>query len=162
MESSCIKGFTQVITVDNILIPQRLRRYSTDNLQLCFWPVSSLDNDGISTLISRIESESWEMEYSIVRTDVSPLISGNSWTKGTYDFLKEKGFHQPILTADEFDSWIATILGNSLVQSSEALKQIRSQLHTFGFLLDFSEEFNLIIVDPQWLMNAFKSIFSFK
>jgi hypothetical protein len=121
--------------------------------------VSSLNNDGIQALMGSVERDALTMKFSLVRKDVADLIKGDVWKTQIAELYTKRALQHPILTTDQFNDWMKTLLAD---QSNSSLDQIRSQLHDFGYILDFSQQFNLVIVDPQWLMNAFKSIFSFK
>ena len=121
--------------------------------------MSSTNNTGVDELMKQITKEILDVEFSIVLSDVAQLIK--NWKEEIQKIIDKKSLNHPILTMDEFDHWMQDHLSQSS-QSPSSLNQIRNQLHNFGYIIDFSETFDLIILNPQWLMNAFKSIFSVK
>ena len=120
--------------------------------------MSSTKNKGVNELMKQITKEILDVEFSIVLSDVAQLIK--NWKEEIQKIMEKKSLNHPILEMSEFDQWIQDHLQMS--QSPSSLNQIRNQLHNFGYIIDFSATFDLIILNPQWLMNAFKSIFSFK
>lgn len=106
-----------------------------------------------------IAGQSIGMDFTIVRSDVSELLT--DWSNRVNILNKDRHLECPIIQVDEFDKWLDENLKMES-QSSSALKQVRTQLHNFGYILDFGETNGLVILDPTWMMNAFKSIFSFK
>ena len=65
----------------------------------------------------------------------------------------------PILSTEEFGKWIE---GKTRGSEEASVSSIRRQLHELGHIIDFSLEYDIIVLNPVWLADAFKSILSFK
>ena len=65
----------------------------------------------------------------------------------------------PVLSTKEFGEWIVKQLKDS---DKTSINSIRRQLHELGHIIDFSLEFNMVVMNPVWLADTFKSILSFK
>ena len=72
--------------------------------------------------------------------------------------MKEKS-SIPAMSRVEFEKWLAREIPGLDVNGCG---EIRKQLNTHGFIVDFSEELDLVIVEPQWLADIFRGVLSFK
>ena len=73
--------------------------------------------------------------------------------------LVKKNSSIPAMSQVEFEKWLAREIPGLDVNGCG---EIRKQLNTHGFIVDFSEELDLVIVEPQWLADIFRGVLSFK
>ena len=93
-----------------------------------------------------------------MRREVAELIDIKTWKKRTDLLIKQKS-SLPVISSAEFDKWLTEEVKDLQLSGAE---EIRRQLNTYGFIVDFSDEINLVIVEPQWLADMFKGVLSFQ
>jgi hypothetical protein len=89
------------------------------------------------------------MKIERIQTEIAEMIKNPSWQN-------KEAF--PILTTEEFNHFLRDHLKKPQLLD-EACEQMKRQLVNSGFLLDFHK---LVILQPQWLADSFKSIISSK
>lgn len=113
---------------------------------LVFWPVSCTKNWGIDQISFILKSFTWaspvEKKFISLTNEIISI---------------RKKLTVPIIDISELRSMI-----EKNYEKNIGLYQIRTQLHELGIILDFGDNFNKILIDPQWLSNLFRCVVSLK
>ena len=91
--------------------------------------------------------------FTLILDDLEDLIqSPEKWEER----MIEDFSNRPVVTTNGFNEWIRKFTKETPVETA------RKQLDELGYILDFSDHFDIIAMNPIWLADTFKSILSFK
>ena len=113
---------------------------------LSFWPVSCTKNQGIDNLCDLLPR--YALTSEVIQTEVLEIID---------TILKERET-QKVISLDIFDEWIM----KTLQIEKKDCELYHQQFQQWGYILKYPFLPNQVIIDPQWLADQFRSLFSFK
>jgi hypothetical protein len=95
----------------------------------------------------------FKTRFILIFDDLEDLIqSPEKWEER----MIEDFSNRPIVSTNVFNQWVRKFTKETPVEIA------RKQLDELGYILDFSDHFDIVVMNPIWLADTFKSILSFK
>lgn len=127
--------------------------------RLCFWPISCVTKEGMDGLCKQLTNIAFQQQSRSIWKELADLMIPTTWEEKVTDLVKSLSIEVPVVPTNSFDSWL---LENITGLTMGGCDGIRSQLEASGFILNFRNQLDLVIVRPQWMADMFKTVLSFK